>query len=339
MTTALFFAADGKTKTFLKKHPISGIKYEYADFDINSNQVMHISAPQDVEIISVFAHAQPIDNRKLDYFTHLKMIATRSTGFNHIDLAYCQSRNIIVSNVPNYGSTSVAEFTIGSMLGLMRHIPLAKSQLKTNNVFLPAYMGESIKGKTVGIIGTGAIGRAVIKILEAFRATILPYDPFPCEALIKKGITYATSLTELYQKSDIISLHCPATDENYHLLDENAFNLMKKGVYIINTARGSLIDTNALYHALLSGKVAGAALDVLENEDVVVERDISTDMEKNNTEILLDSLINLKMLQLNNTLITPHIAFNSTDAIDAILSTTFENIKAFLAGTPINCVP
>ncbi len=338
MIDALFFACDDRAKNYLTTHTLPNVHYRWVDFDINSADVGTLTDVENVEIISVFAHAQPIKMSQFDIFPNLKMIATRSTGYNHIDLEYCQKRNILVCNVPNYGATAVAEFTLGVMIGLMRHIPLAKSQMKTNNVFLPAYVGESIKDKTIGIIGTGAIGRAVIHLLQAFGANILAYDPYPSETLITQGIPYAAHLDELYPKADVISLHCPATKDNFHLLDEKAFEKMKHGVYIINTARGSLIDTEALYIALRTGQVAGAALDVLENEDIVVEREISTDMEKKPTEFLVDSLINFKMLQLNNTLITPHIAFDSVDAIETILWTTVESIKAFVEGKPTNVV-
>ena len=338
MTEVLFFDCASGTCSFLNQHPMEGLTYKILDFDLSVKNLPRIDNPDNVEIISLFAHVQSVENKALDYFKNLKMIATRSTGFNHIDLDYCRQRGITVCNVPNYGATSVAEFTIGAMLGIMRRIALAKSQMKTNNVFLPNYLGDSIKGKTVGIIGTGAIGRAVIKLLQAFEAKIIAFDPFPNQELKKSGIQYATDLSELYRSADIISLHCPATKENFHLLNAEAFAQMKNGVYIINTARGSLIDTEALYAALLDGKIAGAALDVLENEDVVTEREISTDMEKKSNDFLIDSVINFKMLQLNNTLITPHIAFNSIDAVETILSTTIQNIAGFLTGKVQNKV-
>ncbi len=338
MTSALFFACNEHDKAFLQQHPIEGVDYHFVDFDINSPQLRAIPNLPDYTIISVFAHAQSVDNSQFDMFPNLKMIVTRSTGYNHIDLDYCKQRNITVCNVPNYGATTVAEFTIGVMLGLMRRIPLAKSQMKTNSVYLPNYVGDNISGKTVGVIGTGAIGRGVIRILQAFDAKIIAYDPYPSQALLNQGVYYVKELEELYEKSDIITLHCPATDRNFHLLDALAFSRMKRGVYIINTARGSLIDTEALYAALKSGIVGGAALDVLENEDVITEREFSTDMEKKPTDFLIDSVINFKMLQLNNTLITPHIAFNSIDAVQQILTTTVNNIQGFLAGKPQNVV-
>ena len=325
---ALFFDCDTKTNHFLMAHPLKEIVFETHPFELTLKNIEKIHNPDQFEIISVFAHAKELENLALAHFSNLKMIATRSTGFNHIDLEYCQKHNITVCNVPNYGATSVAEFTIGVMLCLMRKICIAKSQMKTNKVQLSHYLGESIKGKTIGIIGCGAIGKAVIHLLKNFGANIVAFDLYPSKEL--SDILFVKDINELYEKSDVISLHCPATKDNFHLLDKQAFAKMKKGVYIINTARGSLIDTQSLYAALKSGKVAGAALDVLENEDVLTEREISTDMEKQSHEFLTDSIINFKMLQLDNTLITPHIAFNSMDAIEQILKTTIDNIAGFV---------
>ena len=145
-------------------------------------------------------------------------------------------------------------------------------------------------------------------------------------------------LPTLYKQADIITLHCPATPENFHLLDQQAFAQMKKGVLIVNTARGSLIETEALYNALKSGQVGGAALDVLENEDVITHREIATDMDTRDHDFLIDSVINFKMMQLDTTIITPHVAFNSIDAVHRILQTTLDNIQAFLNGAVQNNV-
>ena len=146
---ALFFDCDIKTAHYLKTHTLNNVIFETVDFELNSENLLKVHNPEQFDIISVFAHAQDLENSALEVFKNLKMISTRSTGFNHIDLSYCQKKNITVCNVPNYGSTSVAEFTIGVMLGLLRKITLAKSQMKTNHVNLSNYIGESIKGKTI----------------------------------------------------------------------------------------------------------------------------------------------------------------------------------------------
>ena len=145
-------------------------------------------------------------------------------------------------------------------------------------------------------------------------------------------------MKDLFATADIITLHCPATDKNKHLLDKNAFAQMKDGVLIVNTARGSLIDTEALYNALQTGKVGGAALDVLENEDILTHREIAIDEATKNHDFFLDSILNFKLLQSEKTIITPHIAFNSSDALQRILQQTADNIDAFISGKPKNIV-
>ena len=324
MKKIVFFDADKITCDYLKKHLSESVVYQCYPFDINSDETIN-TVPKDTEIISIFPHSEMIKNDVLDLFPKLELILTRSTGYNHIDLGYTQKRGIRVANVPNYGEITVAEFTIGLMISLLRKVYQAKSDMKKNSIQMEKYIGEDLNGKVLGVVGTGAIGRAVIRLAQAFGVQIVAYDPYPSLPDIKY-----VELEELLSVSDIITLHCPATNANKHLLNKDTFNKMKTGVYIINTARGSLIETESLYEELKNGKIAGVALDVLENEDVLTEREISTDMEKQSHEFLTDSIINFKMLQLDNTLITPHIAFNSMDAIEQILKTTIDNIAGFV---------
>ena len=331
MSKILFFDVDDITRNYLNEHPLSGVEYHLYDFDLNNPAVETLEQNFDAEIISIFPHSDIIKNNVLDHFKNLKLIATRSTGFNHIDLDYTTNRQIVVENVPNYGEITVAEFTMGTMIGLARKIYKAKSEMKANKVHMNDYIGIDLFGRTLGVIGTGAIGRHVIRLANAFGMKILAYDPFPNPKLKEAGVPYV-ELEELYQKADIITLHCPATAENLHLLDKNAFAKMKKGVLIVNTARGSLIETEALYNALKSGQVGGAALDVLENEDIITHREISTEIDTQNHDFLIDSVINFKMMQLDTTIITPHVAFNSIDAVHRILKTTLDNIEAFMNG-------
>lgn len=196
-------------------------------------------------------------------------------------------------------------------------------------------MGFDLAGKTIGVIGTGSIGQHVIKLAQGFGMHVIAYDLYPKPEYKK---LYAKNLDSLFRKSDIISLHVPSTPENIHMLDQKAFSIMKKGVIIINTARGDLIDTQALYQALRVGQVGGAGLDVLENEDFLVHDEIMTSSRLKDNEFLLDSAMNLKLMQFDNVICTPHIAFNTKDAIDRINDTTFENIKNFLKGKIVNSV-
>lgn len=337
MSVCLFFDMDKDAEAYLTAHAVSGCEAVFLAQEFNDPKTITLEQYKNADVISVFPHSDSLKNDYLDYFPNLKLIATRSTGFNHIDLDYAKKRGIAVVNVPNYGEVTVAEFTMGTMLGLSRKIYKAKSQMKANNVHMDDYIGIDLAGRTLGVIGTGAIGRHVIKLATAFGMKILANDPFPNKAVQEMGIAYV-DLPTVYKESDIITLHCPATPENLHLLDETAFRQMKKGVLIVNTARGSLIETESLYNALKSGQVGGAALDVLENEDVITHREIATDIDARSHDFLIDSVINFKMMQLDTTIITPHIAFNSIDAVNRILQTTVDNIQSFENGQLIHSV-
>ena len=333
MEKVLFFDTDDQLKKFFKQH-LSG----QAELFFTTESIYHPLAknpPKDVRVISVFAHSQAITGDILKPFKNLQLLATRSTGYNHIDLDYCRQHNIVVANVPNYGESTVAEFTFGLILGLTRKIYPAKSDLKKSAVQLNKYMGIDLDGRTLGIVGAGAIGRHVAHLGHAFGMKILAYDPYPTQT--PDYITYVP-FEDLIKKSDIISLHCPATEQNTHLFNKKTFSKMKPQAFLINTARGSLVDTDALYEALQTHQIAGAALDVLENEDVLMQREIDLYSKSTSREALVDSLINIKLMQLDNVIITPHIAFNSTDAVNRILETTAQTISAFLAGKPTRSI-
>ena len=336
MTDVLFFNADDILADYLHKTKQKKITPVLFKESLNHIDKKELAPYKKAEIISVFVHSESLDTERLDYFKNLKLIVTRSTGFNHIDLEYCKNRGIEVLNVPRYGETTVAEFSFGLLLNLARHIIQGRNGMAHNHVEIPSYMGIDLMGKTIGIIGTGSIGQHMIKLAQGFGMNVLAYDLYPKEELKE---LYVSSLEEIYKKADVISLHVPSTPQNYHLLNEKAFNQMKKGVIILNTARGDLIDTEALYIALKKGIVGGAGLDVLENEDFLIHDDIELKNElfKNN-DFLLDSALNLKLLQFKNVIATPHIAFNSIDALNRINETTLKNIELFLKGKIQNSV-
>ncbi len=328
----VFFDTDDMTTDYIQEHIPEEVDVFFERKTLNDVTEKDLARYGDAEIVSVFTHAKRLLANKLDLFPNLKMISTRCTGFDHIDLDYTRKRGIVVTNVPNYGAITVAEYTMGLMMATARKIRLANSDLKTNKVQMDKYMGMDLYGKTLGVIGTGAIGRHVVQLATAFGMKVLVYDPYPSEAVKQMGAQYV-SLPHIYTQSDIITLHCPATPENYHLLNKPTFQLMKQGVLIINTARGTLIDTKALYNAMKSGKVGGVGLDVLESEDVLTLREISTE-EKQEGDSFLNSVINYKILQSEKAIITPHVAFNSLDAMYRILGMTLESITTFLQGKP-----
>ena len=323
---AVFFDADQTLREFAIAHPIRGVDFILTSKSFNNLNSKQILMYREADIISVFTHSDMLDTSKLSQFPKLKLIATRSTGLNHIDLDYCQKHHIQVKNVPYYGATTVAEFAFGLILNLSRHISQARQDMKFGTIHMQNYIGFDLAGKNLGIIGTGSIGQHMVQLAQGFGMKVLAYDPFPNPKYKKFYVSWDT----LLKKSDIISLHIPSTPKNYHLLNDNAFKKMKKGVLIINTARGDIIDTRALYNALTSGKVGGAGLDVLENEDILFHDDILLKKFQPSEQILLDSTFNLKLMQHPNVIITPHIAFNTTDALERILVTTFENIKSIV---------
>lgn len=335
MKNILFFDTDHILGTFSETHPIKGQNLLFFEESVNSVSAKKAEPFADTEIISLFTHSNVVKNAKLDLFPNLKLIATRSTGFNHLDLDYCKRRGIVVSNVPRYGETTVAEYAMGLLLALSRKIIQGRNGMAHNHIEISKYMGFDLFGKKIGIIGTGSIGRYMIKLAQGFGMHVMAYDPYHTPEL--KGL-YVKDIKKIYQECDVISLHIPSTPENYHLINKEAFESMKKGVIIINTARGDLVDTQALYRALRQGIVGGAGLDVLENEDFLLHDEAMSGSAEDNPEVLLDSAMNLKLLQFRNVIATPHIAFNSMDAINRINEVSFDNIENFLKGKPQNNV-
>jgi D-lactate dehydrogenase len=288
--------------------------------------------------LSIFISSE-IDKEIIDSLPNLKLITTRSTGYDHIDCEYCRSKGILVCNIPEYGTKTVAERTIGLMLNLMRKIYYAIDQIKETESFdLKNLRGEEIYGKTLGVIGTGRIGKEVIKLAKAFGMNILAYDAFPDENFAKEyNVTY-TSLEELLKNSDVITIHVNLNPSTYHLINKENIKLIKPGAYLINTARGGIVETEALLYALKEGILKGAALDVLEKETEIkeeLELLVKQEIKEDEIKTLWQNHILMKM---PNVLITPHNAFNSKEAIERILMTTIENIKKFLEGNLINLV-
>lgn len=290
----------------------------------------------DAEIVSVFIYSS-LDAGVLSQLPSLRMIATRSTGIDHVDLAYCRERNIVVSNVPSYGANTVAEHSFALLLSLSRKIYPARERTLHNNFSFRGLQGFDLKGKVLGVIGTGQIGQHAIRIARGFEMQILAYDPYPNAAASQAlGFDYV-DLDTLLMRSDVISLHCPLTSATRHLIGNPAFMKMKRGVYLINTARGGLIDTAALLWALDAGIVAGVGLDVLEEEEAVrEERELLSG--RFDGAKLQAVLRNHVLANDERVIITPHIAFNSREAVERILHTTVDNIAAYLATAPINVV-
>lgn len=289
----------------------------------------------DAEIVSTFVFSQ-LGRATLERLPRLRLVATRSTGFDHIDTAFCRARGIAVSNVPLYGDMTVAEHTFALLLAVARNIVEAAVRVRGGSFSFSGLEGFDLAGRTFGAIGTGNIGRNALRIAEGFRMRPIAYDIAPDAAVAASQRFEYVSLATLLGESDVISLHVPATPETVNLLSRDAFERMKPGVVIINTARGALIDNRALIAALRSGKVAGAGLDVLP-EEPLMRRGIALSGAVDPGRIATIET-NRILCAMPNVVVTPHTAFYTREALRRIAATTVENIDGFCHGAPKNLV-
>lgn len=292
----------------------------------------------EAEIISVFVKSN-IGAEEMDKFPNLKFIATRSTGFDHIDLEEAQKRNIIVSNVPTYGENTVAEFAMALLLSVSRKIyPAYNNILEEGNFSQKGLQGFDLRGKTIGIVGTGNIGKYMIKMLKGFDMKVIAFDINRNDELAESlGFEYV-EFDDLLGSSDIISLHVPHNPHTFHMINKENISKIKKGAYLINTSRGEIVETMALVEALEKEILAGAGLDVLEEEGYMAD-DLELLFEgHSNPEELKTVLANQYLIDHPQVIITPHNAFNTKEAIERIHFTTIKNIQAFEKGEPINLV-
>ncbi|WP_417014183.1 2-hydroxyacid dehydrogenase [Alistipes sp.] len=257
----------------------------------------------------------------------VQLLALRCAGYNNVDLEAAHARGIPVVRVPAYSPSATAEYTVALMLSLNRKIPRASWRTRDGNFSLQGLMGFDMNGKTAGVVGTGKIARIVIRILLGFGMQVLAYDLFPDDRFARQtGITYVP-LDELYRRSDIITLHCPLTEATEHLIDEDSIARMKRGVMIVNTGRGGLIQTEALIEGLKSGQIGSAGLDVYEEESDYFYQD------RSDTIIGDDTLA--RLLLFPNVIVTSHQAFFTAEAMHNITRTTLQNIRDFFDGRPL----
>ncbi|PKM79385.1 MAG: hydroxyacid dehydrogenase [Firmicutes bacterium HGW-Firmicutes-13] len=287
---------------------------------------------KDAEILSTFVYSK-ITEKVLEAMPELKLITTRSTGYDHIDVENCKKRNILVSNVPVYGENTVAEHTFALILSLSRKIHKAYFSTFREKIDPGGLRGFDLKDKTLGVVGAGHIGLHVIRMARGFGMEVLAFDitrqPFLAEILNFRYVT----LEHLLKHSDVISLHAPLNEHTHHLINKENIKLIKKGALIINTARGELLDTEALLLALNEGIVSGAGLDVLEGEVLIHEeqRMYSPELTQETLQTVVRNHI---LLHRDDVVITPHIGFYSKEAIQRIRRTTVKNIRGYLRGSP-----
>ena len=312
-----FFSAKPYDNIFFDRYNKNfGFDIVYHETDLKLNTVNII---KDAEAVCVFVNdkltAEVIEALSKK---RVKIIALRCAGFNNVDVEAAKKFNISVCRVPAYSPEAVAEHTIAMLLTINRKTHKAYNRVREQNFSLNGLLGYNLHGKTVGVIGTGKIGKAFIKIMLGFGCKILAYDITPDEGLISNGINYV-SLNELLQQSNIISLHCPLTKENHYLINKETLRLMQQGVTIVNTSRGGLINTIDIIAALKTKKVSALAIDVYEQEEDLFFRDLSS-------KIIDDDKIQ-RLMSFPNVLITAHQAFFTEEALSEIAEVTLDNIS------------
>jgi len=309
--------------------------------------------PDDVEVLCVFI-GEPVTEEFLVAHPALKLIATRSTGCDHIDLKACHARGVAVTNVGNYGENTVAEHTFALMLALSRRLRDSEEAVRTGHFSREGLRGFDLRGKTLGVVGAGRVGLHVIRIGAGFGMKVIAYDaephPFYSELLDFRYVP----LDVLMREADVITLHVPLNDSTRHMINRESLAQCRDGLLLINTARGGLVDTQAAIEALDSGKLAGMGLDVLEDERVFqggatsllgekiarrvhnasagqVTRDFSSDRVAEFSKLVAHS----QLIQRPEVVLTPHVAFNSDEAVESLSRITLENILNHLEGKPL----
>ncbi|TDB52883.1 2-hydroxyacid dehydrogenase [Photorhabdus luminescens] len=301
-----------------------GYDFEFFDFLLSSKTAKNAIG---ADAVCIFVNDNA-DREVLEELAemNIKILALRCAGFNNVDLDAAKELGIQVVRVPAYSPEAVAEHTVGLMLCLNRRIHRAYQRTRDANFSLEGLIGFNMHNRTAGIIGTGKIGIATLRILNGFGMRLLAHDPYPNQAVLDLGVEYV-DLDTLYAQSDVISLHCPLTPENHHLLNEVAFSKMKNGVMIINTSRGALIDSAAAINALKQQKIGALGMDVYENE-----RDLF--FEDKSNDVIQDDIFR-RLSSCHNVLFTGHQAFLTEEALTSISEITLRNIQQLLNGE--NC--
>lgn len=267
----------------------------------------------------------------------LKVIATMSTGIDHIDMKSCDNRGIKVCNVPAYGDNTVAEYAFGLIIALARKLKPTFDRVERGIFSRTGLMGMDLKGKTLGVIGTGRIGSHMIKLGSAFEMKLIAHDLKPDEDLEDEyGVEYL-SLIDLLKKADVITLHLPYTKSTHHLIDAKTLQHVKSNALLINTSRGKVVDTVVVADALREGRIGGLALDTFEGEEIWIEEEFlrRDDLAALSLKQAMESFF---VLRSDRAILTPHNAFNTKEALDRILITSARNLKAYFKDTPKNIV-
>lgn len=310
----------------------------------DENEVIVVEEQLDAESASKFSEADIVSTfiysslaqEVLEKLPNLRFVATRSTGVDHIDAEYCRRHGITVSNVPAYGDNTVAEHVFGLLSTISHHLFDGIDRTRKGDFSQTGLRGFDLAGKLLGVVGTGKVGEYVIRIARGYQMGVLAYDVKPRQDLAAELNFEYTDLDTLLTKADVVTLHVPGTPQTDGLISRDQFACLKKGAVLINTSRGRVVDAKALMEALADGTVAAAGLDVLPEEPAIREEAELLRSAFRKQHDLETLLANHVLLRQRNVFITPHSAFNTTEAVQRILDTTAENITAFCRGNPQN---
>jgi D-lactate dehydrogenase len=321
----IFFSTQLYDKTFFDlQNKTFQFDLQYLEVQLNEQTV---KLAHGADAVSVFVNDR-VDKNVISQLAiqGVKIIALRCAGFNNVDLSAAESFNMKVVRVPAYSPYAVAEHTIAMIMTLNRKIHKAYNRVREQNFSLNGLLGFDLHGKTVGVIGTGNIGQAFCRIMNGFGCRVLAYDVKENSELMKEGIQYV-SLEDLFSKVDILSLHCPLNEKTRYLINDTTIKLMKRGIMLINTSRGGLIDTQTVIKGLKSGIIGSLGIDVYEQEENLFFRDLSE-------TIIQDDIIS-RLMGFSNVLVTAHQGFFTQEALTQIAETTLSNLRAFKSDQPL----
>ena len=307
------FDTKPEDKAFLKKK----LKNHKVSFYTEKLTPLTASKAKQAEVVSMFI-SSAVNRVVLSKLPKLKLIATRSTGFDHIDLDACKKRGVVVCNVPTYGENTVAEYAFALFLALVRKLPQTLWKTNKRDFTRKGLEGQDVAGKTMGVVGTGNIGKHLVKMAHGFDMKIIAFDIIKDASLKKYGLQYK-SLDYVLQNADVLSFHVPLNKHTHHLLNKKNVKKLKKGVIVINTSRGGVIDTAALLDGLRKKIIGGVGVDVLEDERMVGKKSLSPALQKSLKQ-------ELSLADHPNVIVSPHNAFDTKEAKERILAVTVQNI-------------
>lgn len=327
----LIFDFRDSEKKFFEENKFENFDITFIKESLNEDTVNNLTEEQleQTAVISVFIDSE-VTQAVIDKFKNLRTVSTRSTGIDHINHKACVDKNIDVINVGTYGARSVAQYTMGLMIALIRKIIPASRYVLNKDSACDSFLGRDISKLAIGVVGTGSIGAAVCKLAHSMGMKVLAYDLVHRQELLE--VVEYVDFDKLIRESDVVTLHVPYTGENQNMISAEQFKIMKKDAYIINTSRGEILDTIALYDALISSEIAGAGLDVVSCETYSFKCNQFAKRLGEDMTCMKEAETVEKLAQMPNVIVTPHIAYETQDAVDYLLEMTFKGIHDCIQG-------